>query len=197
MLYQKCIKPFFDRLAVLLLLPLWGGMLLPVFLWLIANNQTVFFFQKRTGYKGETFTLAKLCTMKDAKDAEGRLLPDLERMTATGRFLRKYHIDELPQLWHVLTGEMSLVGPRPLLPAYDLLYSDGQKRRFNAKPGLTGLAQIKGGNGLPWPRRLAYDVEYTQRISFKIDIFILLVTVRKSFGSQNQEPLFSDAFTGN
>lgn len=137
----------------------------------------VLFRQPRAGLNGRRFTLYKLRTMTDARDpATGALLPDAARLTAIGRWLRKTSLDELPQLWHVLTGAMSLVGPRPLLPAYLPRYSAAQARRHLVRPGLTGWAQVQGRNALAWPARLALDAWYAEHCSLGLDLKILALT---------------------
>lgn len=139
----------------------------------------ILFRQKRPGYKERFFHIYKFRTMTDATDADGNLLPDAERLTGFGRFLRALSLDELPQLFNVLRGEMSLVGPRPLLLEYLSYYSDEQRRRHDAYPGVTGWAQINGRNTTDWPTRLAMDVWYVDHWSFWLDIKILLITVWK------------------
>ena len=139
----------------------------------------VLFRQERPGLEGRTFTLVKFRTMRDATDAAGRPLSDEERLTAFGRLLRSTSLDELPELWNVLKGEMSLVGPRPLMPAYLPLYSAEQARRHEVRPGITGWAQVSGRNAVPWPERLAMDVWYVDHRSAWLDIRILALTVWK------------------
>lgn len=137
----------------------------------------VLFRQQRLGRNGKRFRIAKFRTMKDARDAKGALLPDAERLTPFGRFLRATSLDELPELWNVLRGDMSLVGPRPLLPEYEPYYLADQFRRHEVAPGLTGLAQVTGRNALSWDERFALDVEYVDNLSFWGDVRILLLTV--------------------
>ena len=126
---------------------------------------------------GEPFTLIKFCTMTDERDAQGNLLPDAERITTFGSFLRKTSLDELPQLINILKGNMSFVGPRPLLMEYLPLYTDTQASRHSVKPGITGLAQVKGRNLLSWNQKFAYDREYAENISFTLDLKIVLLTI--------------------
>ncbi len=137
----------------------------------------VLFRQRRPGLGGRPFELLKLRTMTDARDAEGRLLPDEARLTRLGRFLRRTSLDELPELLNVIRGEMSLVGPRPLLMQYLERYTPEQARRHEVKPGLTGWAQVKGRNALSWPEKLALDVWYVDHLSFRLDVWILVLTV--------------------
>lgn len=140
------------------------------------------FRQHRTGQGGRQFTIVKLRTMTDGRDARGNLLPDGQRCSGFGLLVRRASIDELPQLINVLRGDLSLVGPRPLLPRYDPWYTDRERLRFAVPPGITGLAQINGRNGLAWDERLDLDVRYVERWSFRLDLWILLRTVRKVFG---------------
>ncbi|WP_201745130.1 sugar transferase [Aidingimonas lacisalsi] len=139
----------------------------------------VLFLQERPGLHGLPFVMCKFRTMRDTKDANGAVLPDAGRLTALGRFLRSTSLDELPELWNVLKGEMSLVGPRPLLMSYLPLYSPEQFRRHELRPGMTGWAQVNGRNSLIWEERLAMDTWYVDHRSFRLDIRILLLTVRK------------------
>ena len=163
------------------------GLALPVALPLLAGAALalrlgqagpVLFRQPRAGLNGRLFTCYKLRTMRDARDPRtGAPLPDAARLTGVGRWLRKTSLDELPQLWHVLTGEMSLVGPRPLLPAYLPRYSGRQARRHLVRPGITGWAQVQGRNALTWPQKLALDTWYADHVSLGLDLKILLLTV--------------------
>ena len=139
----------------------------------------VLFRQRRPGLHGEPFILLKFRTMREARDTEGELLPDEERMTRFGSFLRRASLDELPTLWNVLKGDMSLVGPRPLLMEYLPLYTPEQARRHEVRPGITGWAQVRGRNELPWEERLALDVWYVDHQSFWLDLKILFLTVWK------------------
>ena len=139
----------------------------------------VLFRQRRPGRDGRPFTLVKFRTMRDATDAAGRPLADAERLTPFGRWLRSTSLDELPELWNVLAGEMSLVGPRPLLTRYLPLYSQDQARRHEVRPGITGWAQVGGRNSLAWPERLAMDVWYVDHRSFALDLRILAATLLK------------------
>ena len=137
------------------------------------------FTQPRAGREGRPFVLYKFRSMTDARDAAGELLPDGERLTPFGQFLRRTSLDELPQLWNVLKGDMSLVGPRPLLLQYVPLYSDRQRRRLEVRPGVTGWAQINGRNALSWPEKFELDVWYVEHRSFWLDVKILFMTVKK------------------
>ncbi|MGH1433678.1 MAG: sugar transferase [Lewinella sp.] len=175
---------FFKRLldlsvaffALLVLLPI---LVLLVLLLYISNKGGVFFFQNRPGRNGEIFRVIKFKTMNDEKDEHGNLLPGKDRITSIGRIVRSYSLDEIPQLFNVLKGDMSLVGPRPLLVQYLPLYNKDQTRRHEVKPGITGLAQVKGRNTLSWARKFRYDVFYVDHISFCLDLKILWLTFLK------------------
>lgn len=143
------------------------------------------FFQLRPGFNERIFKLVKLKTMNDKVDSNGQLLPDEERTTALGKILRKFSIDELPQLWNVIKGDMSLIGPRPLLVEYLSHYTPEQKRRHEVMPGITGWAQIHGRNSLPFSERFILDVWYVDNISFKLDMLIFFKTILKIFKSEN------------
>jgi lipopolysaccharide/colanic/teichoic acid biosynthesis glycosyltransferase len=145
----------------------------------LTMGRPVLYRQKRPGLNGEPFTILKFRTMSHARSADGRLLPDDQRVTRVGHWLRKSSVDELPELLNVLRGEMSLVGPRPLLMSYLGRYSAQQARRHEARPGLTGLAQISGRNALSWPQRLTLDFDYVDHWSFWLDLRILVTTARK------------------
>ena len=151
-----------------------------VLLW-IAHRGNPFFFQQRPGKNGKIFTIVKFKTMNDRRDAQGNLLPDHQRLTKIGKIVRKTSIDEIPQLWNVLKGDMSLVGPRPLLPQYLPLYNDFQKRRHEVRPGITGWAQVNGRNAVSWQQKFEFDVWYVDHLSFWLDVKILLLTVKKVF----------------
>lgn len=175
-------KRFFDFLAALIL----SLILLPVLLivaWKVRRKlgSPVLFQQVRPGRYGQPFKMIKFRTMRNAVDANGDPLPDSERMTPFGSFLRSSSLDELPELWNVLKGEMSLVGPRPLLMEYLPLYSKEQARRHEVRPGVTGWAQINGRNALSWEEKFKLDVWYVDHQSFWLDLKIILVTVKKVF----------------
>lgn len=159
-------------------------MLLPVIVLLggllaIENNGKVFFLQERPGIFQRSFYIIKFRTMRDVRDAQGNLLPDSERMTKLGRIIRKLSLDELPQLINVIKGDMSLIGPRPLLFRYVPLYSAYQLRRHEVRPGITGWAQVNGRNSISWTQKFAYDVYYVDNLSFALDMKILWMTVLK------------------
>jgi len=164
-------------LSIILLLLSFPVLLVCSILVRLTMGSPVFFIQKRPGRNEKIFSLIKLRTMQNFKDEGGSLLPDKDRLTRLGRFLRSTSIDELPELWNVITGEMSLVGPRPLLPQYLTRYSEKQSRRHEVLPGLTGLAQINGRNNLDWDRKFELDVQYVDNVSFFFDIKIICVTI--------------------
>lgn len=155
----------------------------------IKLGSPIFFRQARVGLNGEIFEMVKFRTMKDAYDAQGNLLPDEERLTKFGQLLRKTSLDELPELWNVLKGDMSLVGPRPLLVEYLPLYSEEQMKRHNLRPGITGYAQVNGRNNISWTKKFELDVYYVENFSLWLDIKILFQTVAKVLGQAdiNQE----------
>ncbi len=185
MLYRNSIKPFLDFVCSLLGLILLSPIFFVVWLGLtIANSGKPFFYQRRPGKGEKIFTIIKFKTMTDRRDSSGRLLPDAERLTPIGRFVRKTSLDELPQLLNVLKGDMSFVGPRPLLPEYLPLYSETQRKRHNVKPGITGWAQVKGRNAISWQKKFEYDVWYVNHIGLVLDLKILFLTVKKVFAKE-------------
>lgn len=179
-MYRKYFKRFFDLIlslfSLLILLP--GGIiLLPIVSF--SNKGPIFFTQLRPGLNGKLFRFSKLKTMNDKRETTGKLLPDELRLTTFGRFIRSLSIDELPQLINVIKGDMSIVGPRPLLPDYLLLYSRHQARRHEVRPGITGWAQVNGRNALTWEQKFEMDVWYVDNLSFKLDLKILFLTLVK------------------
>lgn len=200
-MYARFWKRLLDFLlaltALLVLSPL---LLLLTLAGAVAMRGNPFFAQPRPGRGERIFRLIKFRTMSDRRDASGALLPDGERLNGYGRFLRKTSLDELPELFNILVGQMALVGPRPLLTAYLPLYSEEQHHRHDVRPGLTGYAQVHGRNAVPWEERFRMDVWYTQNITFRLDCRILLDTVRVVFrhdgiGSGTSETM--EPFTGN
>lgn len=184
--YKNGIKPVFDfGFAFLGFLAVSPILCVTTFYLFVSNKGNIFFLQKRPGLDGKIFTIIKFKTMNDKKDAQGNLLPDSERLTKIGKWIRKTSIDELPQLLNVLKGEMSMVGPRPLLPEYINLYTDFQKRRHLVKPGITGLAQINGRNAIDWETKFKYDVRYVEQQSFWIDFKIIFYTIIKVLKFEN------------
>lgn len=154
----------------------------------ISNSGNVFFIQPRVGINEETFNLVKFKTMTDKTDENDNLLPDIDRITKLGNFLRKFSIDEIPQLFNVLKGDLSLIGPRPLLVEYLPLYNDFQKRRHDVKPGITGWAQVNGRNTISWQEKFEYDIWYVENISFWLDVKILLLTIIKIIKRDGIDP---------
>jgi lipopolysaccharide/colanic/teichoic acid biosynthesis glycosyltransferase len=188
--------------ASVIILVLFFPVIIPISILLFVINKTagVFFFQERTGKNGKHFKVIKFKTMTDEKDAEGKLLPDHQRITKVGRFVRTSSIDELPQLLNVIKGDMSLVGPRPLLPKYLPLYSPEQNRRHEVKPGITGWAQVNGRNAISWQEKFKLDVWYVDHQSFWLDMKILFLTVKKVLARKNimpEDPATFGPFTGN
>lgn len=179
-MYPNFVKPLFDFLFALagavLIFPVFLVVLMALF---ILNSGKPFFLQQRPGKKERIFTIVKFRTMNNKLDAQGNLLPDSERLTSFGKFIRKTSLDEIPQLWNILKGEMSFVGPRPLLEEYLPLYNDFQRQRHHLKPGITGWAQINGRNAISWDKKFEYDVFYVQNCSFVLDVKILLKTLQK------------------
>jgi lipopolysaccharide/colanic/teichoic acid biosynthesis glycosyltransferase len=174
------MKRLFDLVSVaVLLLVLWPPLILLAFLVYIQLGSPLFFIQVRPGLYGKPFKLYKFRTMTDARDARQRLRSDMERLTAFGRFLRNSSLDELPELWNVLKGDMSLVGPRPLLLQYLDRYTPAQSRRHEVKPGITGWAQINGRNAITWEEKFALDVWYVDNQSVRLDLKILAMTAWK------------------
>lgn len=166
----------------------------------ISNQGKPFFFQIRPGKNEKLFKIIKFKTMNDKKDSDGNLLSDAERLTKIGTFVRKTSLDEIPQLLNVIKGEMSLIGPRPLLPEYLPLYSAVQKRRHEVRPGITGWAQINGRNAISWGQKFDYDVWYVDHISFKLDMKIFLMTLKKVFfreGISQDGQATMEIFKGN
>ena len=200
-MYKNFIKPVIDFVLALV-----GFLFLsPVFVLVtiglfFANDGKPFFFQLRPGRNGKIFKIIKFKTMTDKKDENGNLLPDADRLTKIGSFVRKTSLDEIPQLLNVIKGDMSLVGPRPLLPKYLELYNDFQRRRNEVKPGITGWAQVNGRNSISWEKKFEYDVWYVDNVSFLLDIKILIMTVLKvvkSEGINEQGQATSNEFKGN
>ena len=184
-LYRNFFKRVMDFTLSLTGLTILSPVLLVVTIFLsVANDGKPFFFQMRPGRNARIFRLVKFKTMNDRRDASGQLLPDEQRLTAIGKFIRKTSLDEIPQLINVLKGDMSLIGPRPLLVGYLPLYSAFQSRRHEVKPGITGWAQVNGRNAISWEKKFELDVWYADHVSFLLDIRILLLTIKKVFKSE-------------
>lgn len=200
-MYKVFIKRVIDCLVALglLILALPVLMIAAAFLF-FANNGKVFFTQERPGRKTRLFRVIKFKTMNDKKDPNGRLLTDRERLTLAGKFIRTTSIDELPQMINVLKGDMSLIGPRPLLPKYLPLYNEQQKRRHEVRPGITGWAQVNGRNAISWQKKFEYDVWYVDNLGFLLDVQIVWLTIIKIFkreGITEQGSATISAFNGN
>lgn len=200
-MYRNFFKSILDFSLALI-----GFLILsPIFIFVtiglyFANQGKPFFFQLRPGKDGKIFKIIKFKTMNDKKDANGNLLPDGDRLTKVGSFVRKTSLDEIPQLLNVLKGDMSLIGPRPLLPSYLELYNDFQRRRNEVKPGITGWAQVNGRNSISWEKKFEYDVWYVDHLSFLLDVKIFFMTILKVFKSEgiNEEgQATSEEFKGN
>ena len=201
MIYQKYLKPCLDFIIALagfiILSPVF---IIVVLLLFIANNGKVFFLQPRPGLNEKIFKVIKFKTMNDKKDSDGNLLADSKRLTGVGKFIRKTSLDEIPQLLNVIKGDMSLIGPRPLLVDYLSLYSDVQKKRHNVKPGITGWAQVNGRNAISWSQKFEYDVWYIDHLSFALDVRIFFLTIKKIFkpeGINSATAATMERFTGN
>ncbi len=201
-MYRNGIKRVLDFCLALIALLVSSPLLLVITIWLHFANKGAgaFFTQERPGKDEKIFKLYKFKSMTDERDTDGKLLPDAERLTPVGRFIRKTSLDELPQLWNVLRGDMSFVGPRPLLVQYLPLYSKEQARRHEVRPGITGWAQVNGRNTISWQAKFKHDVWYVDHISMTLDMKIILMTVekvlrRKDISSETNVTM--DEFTGN
>ena len=200
-MYKIFIKPIIDFLFALIILCLiWPALILLAVILSIQNLGTPFFKQIRPGKNGKLFTIYKFKTMRDTRDDHGNLVPDNQRLTTIGKIVRKLSLDELPQLWNILKGEMSFVGPRPLLPEYLPLYNLEQQKRHWVKPGITGWAQVNGRNAISWQQKFKYDIWYVEHQRFKLDIKILFMTINKNFHTQEvnaSNQITMDRFDGN
>ncbi|KFC19996.1 sugar transferase [Chryseobacterium sp. FH1] len=200
-MYRDFLKPIFDfSLALALILVLSPVFILLILLLYFFNQKNVFFFQQRPGKNERVFKIIKFKTMTDEKDASGQLLPDEFRLTKMGKFVRKTSLDELPQLLNVLKGDMSFIGPRPLLVSYLSLYDSEQKRRHDIKPGITGWAQVNGRNAISWEKKFEYDVWYVDHQTFLLDMKIFLLTIKKvvkSEGINTAGQATTENFKGN
>jgi len=200
-LYKHYIKRLLDIILSLIALVVLSPVLLVIALLISINlGSPVIFSQDRPGKDGKIFKLYKFRSMTDERNELGELLPDSERLPKFGRILRSTSLDELPELWNILKGDMSIVGPRPLLTQYLTLYNKEQKRRHEVRPGLTGYAQINGRNSLNWEDRFKYDVEYVEKVSFVMDLKIVLLTVKKVFikeGISSETSQTMEPFKGN
>jgi undecaprenyl phosphate N,N'-diacetylbacillosamine 1-phosphate transferase len=200
-MYKSVFKIIFDFLVTFFGLLSLSPLFILVTIGLVfANQGKPFFFQLRPGKNGKIFKIIKFKTMSDKKDMNGNLLSDEKRLTEIGKFIRKTSLDEIPQLLNVIKGDMSLIGPRPLLPEYLTLYNDVQTRRHEVKPGITGWAQVNGRNAISWEKKFEYDVWYVDHISFALDIKIFFLTLKKVFireGINMEGQVTTEAFKGN
>ncbi|MCH4823817.1 sugar transferase [Gramella lutea] len=200
-MYKDIVKPLLDFFISLI-----GFIIIsPVFIIVLillafANDGKPFFVQRRPGKSGRIFKIIKFRTMTDGRDENGHLLPDAQRLTVIGKFVRKTSLDEIPQLINVIKGDMSFVGPRPLLPEYLPIYSEEQMIRHNVRPGITGWAQVNGRNAISWKKKFELDVWYVENISFWLDLKILFKTVQKvlvSEGITSENMATTEPFNGN
>ncbi len=200
-IYVRFVKPVIDFLVSLIVFVVLSPLFIVVVILLaIANQGKPFFLQRRPGRGGRIFRVIKFKTMNDRKDKYGELLPDAERLTPIGRWVRRSSVDEVPQLLNVLKGDMSIIGPRPLLEEYLPLYDETQKMRHNVRPGITGWAQVNGRNAISWKKRFEYDVWYVNNVSFLLDLKILLMTFRnvaRSEGISSETAATMEKFRGN
>lgn len=200
-MYRNYFKTLLDKLLSLLGIVLLSPVFIVVFVALFFNNKgKVFFVQNRPGKNGEIFKIIKFKTMNDKKDAQGNLLSDADRLSVFGKIVRKTSLDEIPQLFNVLIGNMSLIGPRPLLPEYLPLYNSFQNKRHLVKPGITGWAQVNGRNAITWQKKFELDVWYVNNLSFWLDIKIIFLTIKKVFVSEGinaEGEATTIAFKGN
>jgi undecaprenyl phosphate N,N'-diacetylbacillosamine 1-phosphate transferase len=199
--YSLFIKRIFDisvsLVCIIIFIPFWV-IIIPMIC--ISNKGPVFFIQKRPGKNGRIISVVKFKTMNDEKSSDGELLPDAERITAAGKIVRSLSLDELPQIFNILKGDMSLVGPRPLLIKYLPLYTPEQNRRHEVRPGITGWAQVNGRNAISWEKKFEYDVWYVDHVSFFLDMKILFMTIKKVIfreGINAGEEVTMEAFRGN
>jgi lipopolysaccharide/colanic/teichoic acid biosynthesis glycosyltransferase len=200
-MYKFFLKPLFDFIfafvGLLFLSPIF---IIGFVLLYFANDGKPFFFQIRPGKKQRLFKIIKFKTMNDKTDAQGKLLSDDQRLTKIGKFVRKTSLDELPQLLNVLMGDMSLIGPRPLLPEYLPLYSRTQNRRHDVKPGITGWAQVNGRNAISWQQKFEFDVWYVDNVDFELDFRIFVKTIQKTIKSEGINPdnmAYTEDFNGH
>ena len=201
-MYSHFLKRILDFLIVFCVLVTIWPILLLLIIWLHFANKGagVFFTQERPGKNGKIFKVIKFKTMTDECDANGDLLPDEQRLTKVGKFIRSTSVDELPQLINVLRGDMALIGPRPLLPQYLPLYNKEQARRHEVRPGITGGAQVNGRNAISWTKKFELDVWYVDHCSFILDLRIIVLTIKKVFvreGISSETSATMEYFTGN
>lgn len=200
-MYVNIIKPLLDRVSALLLLILFSPlMILTALIIALRIGRPICFTQQRPGHQSKIFTIYKFRTMSNGRDKQGELLSDAARLHGVGKLIRSLSLDELPQLINILKGEMSFIGPRPLLVEYLNLYSPEQAKRHNVKPGITGWAQVNGRNALRWKEKFRYDIEYVENVSFWLDLKIFFLTVLKVFkkeGISQKGEVTMEKFRGN
>lgn len=201
-MYRNYIKRVLDFIIVSSVLLIIWPLLLLITLWLHFANKGAgaLFLQERPGKEGKIFKVIKFKTMTDERDGQGNLLPDEKRLTKVGKFVRSTSLDELPQLINVLKGDMALIGPRPLLPQYLLLYNEEQARRHEVRPGITGWAQVNGRNAISWAKKFELDVWYVDHCSFMLDLRIVFLTIKKVFvreGISSDTSVTMEPFSGN
>lgn len=200
-MYKNYLKRLFDFIIALVGLICLSPIFIVVTIGLyFANQGKPFFFQERPGLRDKIFNIIKFKTMNDKKDSEGKLLPDAERLTPIGSFVRKTSLDEIPQLINVLKGDMSVIGPRPLRTYYLPLYNEEQKRRHEVRPGITGWAQVNGRNAISWTKKFELDVYYVNNISFALDLKIFFLTIKKVFkreGISKEGHVTTEPFNGS
>mgnify|MGYP000947691386 FL=1 len=201
-MYNSFLKRLLDFLLALMGFIIICPLFLLIWIWLTIANKGAgaFFFQERPGKDEKIFRVIKFKTMNDRKDASGNLLPDEQRLTKVGKFVRTTSLDEIPQLLNVIKGDMSLIGPRPLLVQYLPLYNETQRRRHEVRPGITGWAQVNGRNAISWEQKFAYDVWYVDNVSLSLDVKILLKTILKVFkreGISSDTSATMEPFKGN
>lgn len=202
-MYKHFFKRVIDFIIVFFILLFIGPILIVITIWLHFANKGAgaFFFQKRPGKNGRIFKVVKFKSMTDERDADGNLLPNELRITQIGAFIRKTSIDELPQLFNVLKGDMALIGPRPLLVDYLPLYSKEQARRHNVRPGITGWAQVNGRNAISWAKKFELDVWYVDHLSFSLDLRIVCMTIMKVLKradiNSREDKIGIEKFNGN
>jgi len=201
MIYRHYFKRIIDLIAAGIMMIIFSPVFLLITICLFfANRRKPFFIQKRPGRDEKIFSILKFKTMNDKRDVHGKLLPDEKRITAIGRFIRKTSLDEIPQLINVIKGEMSLIGPRPLLIEYLPLYNERQKRRHEVRPGITGWAQVNGRNAISWQEKFELDVYYVEHQSFLLDLQIIFKTLQKVLLKKDinfSTPVEMNAFKGN
>ncbi|MFI5196686.1 MAG: sugar transferase [Chitinophagales bacterium] len=200
-IYVSFFKPLIDFVVALIIFSVLSPVFIVVVVLLaIANSDSPFFLQRRPGKDGKIFKVIKFKTMNDRKDRNGVPLPDAERLTPIGGFVRRTSLDELPQMLNVLKGDMSLIGPRPLLEEYLPLYNETQMKRHDVRPGITGWAQVNGRNAISWGQKFDYDIWYVNNISFALDFKIFFLTVRnivRSEGISSETSATMEKFKGN